>query len=340
MRGIDISNANGTLDWAAIKAAGVEFAILRSSYGSDIPGQTDRQFVNNAEGCIKNGIPFMTYHFAYFTDERSAEEEAAHALRLAGQYPQIKAIALDLEEDTERYARETGMSPDWTACCEAFLESIRAAGYIPVFYTNQNWMNNKLEYKRLKKYPLWLAAPYADESIPKRYGNIVLWQDSWNGSISGIAGLVDTDVCYDKGLLFRGTGQKSPIAKPPADEIGQLLSSAKDDSYAVVTAEDGVNIRRGASTVYEIIGAVPCGTKLHITRRTSGGGHDWGLTSYGGITGWVALTYTRRAEKKTVDELALEVIRGEWGSGDERVRLLTESGYDYAAVQKRVNELM
>ena len=60
----------------------------------------------------------------------------------------------------------------------------------------------------------------------------------------------------------------------------------------------------------------------------------------GGITGWVALTYTKTADDKTVDELALEVIRGSWGSGDERVRLLTESGYDYAAVQKRVNELM
>ena len=338
MKGIDVSNANGKLDWAAIKAAGVEFAILRSSYGSDIPGQTDRQFVNNAEGCIKNGIPFMTYHFAYFTDERSAEEEAAHALRLAGQYPQIKAVALDLEEDTERYARETGMSPDWTACCVAFLESIKAAGYIPVFYTNQNWMNNKLEYKRLKKYPLWLAAPYADESIPKRYDNIVLWQDSWNGSISGIAGSVDTDVCYDKGLFDSAADPKPDEPKP--DEIGQLYSSVKDDSYAVVTAEDGVNIRRGASTAYEIIGAVPYGAKLHITRRTSGGGHEWGLTSYGGITGWVALTYTKTADDKTVDELALEVIRGSWGSGDERVRLLTESGYDYAAVQKRVNEIM
>lgn len=338
MRGIDISNANGVIDWSAAKAAGVEFAIIRSSYGSDIPEQTDRQFDNNADGCIKNGIPFMIYHFAYFTDEKTAKDEAAHALRLAGKYPQIKAIALDLEEDTERYAREMGMSPDWTACCETFLESVKAAGYIPVFYTNQNWMNNKTDYKRLKKYPLWLAAPYADESIPKRYDNIVLWQDSWNGRKDGIRGFVDTDVCYDKELFDSAAGPKPD--KPKSDEIGQLYSSVEDDSNVVVTAENGVNIRRGASTAYEIIGAVPYGAKLHITRRTSGGGHEWGLTSYGGITGWVALTYTRITGKKTVDELALEVIRGLWGSGDERVRLLTESGYDYAAVQKRVNELM
>ena len=339
MRGIDVSNANGELDWAKIKAAGIEFAILRSSFGADLPGQTDRQFVNNAEGCIKNDIPFMSYHFAYFTDSESAGAEAEHALRLAGQYPQIRAIALDVEEDTERYARETGAAPDWTACCETFLERIRTAGYIPVLYTNQNWMNNIFEYERLRKYPLWLAAPYADESIPKRYSSLVLWQDSWNGRIDGVRGFTDTDRCYDK-ELFTAVVQPKVKREPRRDEISQLYSSAEDDSFVSVTAENGVNIRRGAGETYEIIGAVPRGIVLHITRRTSGGGHVWGLTSYGGKMGWVALTYTRRAEEKNVDELAFEVIRGLWGSGDERIRLLTESGYDYSAVQKRVNELL
>ena len=43
-------------------------------------------------------------------------------------------------------------------------------------------------------------------------------------------------------------------------------------------------------------------------------------------------------EKKTVDELADEVIAGKWDNGAERERLLTAAGYDYNAVQKRVNE--
>lgn len=42
---------------------------------------------------------------------------------------------------------------------------------------------------------------------------------------------------------------------------------------------------------------------------------------------------------KSVDTLAQEVIIGKWGNGDERKKRLTESGYDYAAVQKRVDEL-
>lgn len=44
--------------------------------------------------------------------------------------------------------------------------------------------------------------------------------------------------------------------------------------------------------------------------------------------------------KKSVDEVAREVIRGNWGNGQERVRRLTEAGYDAAAVQKRVNSLL
>ena len=44
--------------------------------------------------------------------------------------------------------------------------------------------------------------------------------------------------------------------------------------------------------------------------------------------------------KKSVDAIAREVIRGYWGNGDERKQKLTAAGYDYSAVQKKVNELL
>ena len=44
--------------------------------------------------------------------------------------------------------------------------------------------------------------------------------------------------------------------------------------------------------------------------------------------------------KKTVAELAKEVIQGKWGNGEERKKRLTAAGYDYAAVQKEVNRLL
>ena len=44
-------------------------------------------------------------------------------------------------------------------------------------------------------------------------------------------------------------------------------------------------------------------------------------------------------EKKTVTQLAREVIEGKWSNGDERKQRLMEAGYNYSAVQKKVNEL-
>lgn len=41
-----------------------------------------------------------------------------------------------------------------------------------------------------------------------------------------------------------------------------------------------------------------------------------------------------------LDDIAMAVIRGDWSNGAERKQKLTEAGYDYAAVQKRVNEIL
>jgi len=46
------------------------------------------------------------------------------------------------------------------------------------------------------------------------------------------------------------------------------------------------------------------------------------------------------AGTKTISQLALEVIRGEWSAGDERRRLLTEAGYDYTAVQSEADRVL
>ena len=71
---------------------------------------------------------------------------------------------------------------------------------------------------------------------------------------------------------------------------------------------------------------------------------QWGVDKIGGyeIDGDICFTdYTNSKpapEKKTVDQLADEVLAGKWGNGDERKKRLTNAGYDYAAVQKNVND--
>ena len=48
----------------------------------------------------------------------------------------------------------------------------------------------------------------------------------------------------------------------------------------------------------------------------------------------------KSSNKKSVEAVAKEVIAGKWGNGENRKKKLQAAGYDYGAVQKKVNELM
>lgn len=65
-----------------------------------------------------------------------------------------------------------------------------------------------------------------------------------------------------------------------------------------------------------------------------------------GICNYFDITYKTESKpdqapsKKSIDELAREVIRGEWGNGADRKNRLTKAGYNYNAIQSRVNQLL
>lgn len=115
------------------------------------------------------------------------------------------------------------------------------------------------------------------------------------------------------------------------DEAGHVAVVEKIiDSNTIYTSESGY----GGSAFW------------NSTRRNTNG--RWGLGSAYTFRGCivnpaigkvVAPTPTPSA-KKSVDEVAKEVIRGEWGNGDERYNRLTNAGYNYNEVQAKVNELL
>lgn len=68
-----------------------------------------------------------------------------------------------------------------------------------------------------------------------------------------------------------------------------------------------------------------------------------GETIARGICDYLGVTFREKeqaAPAKSVDEVAREAIRGEWGNGSDRRQRLEAAGYDFDAVQNRVNELL
>jgi GH25 family lysozyme M1 (1,4-beta-N-acetylmuramidase) len=97
MRGIDVSNDNGLVDWQKVKAGGKAFAMAKASQGLDF---TDGDYARNRAGCHDHGLLFGAYHFA--GDSRTgvlagATVEADRFLALANPRPGDFPYALDME---------------------------------------------------------------------------------------------------------------------------------------------------------------------------------------------------------------------------------------------------
>ena len=115
--------------------------------------------------------------------------------------------------------------------------------------------------------------------------------------------------------FWKGESKSTTTSKKTSVEIYQINSSNIVDYPVIVTVSDGLNIRQGAGVKFNKLGVVPYSTVLKVTRYTSGGAYKWGLIEYDGIKGWIALDYTAEID---IDKLAVEVILGKWGNGEER----------------------
>ena len=87
--GIDVSVHNGNnIDWDKVKAAGVEYAILRAGYGK-LMSQKDSTFERNYAECKRVGIKVGAYWYSYAINIEEAKQEATKIKRLEKITPMI-----------------------------------------------------------------------------------------------------------------------------------------------------------------------------------------------------------------------------------------------------------
>lgn len=186
-QGIDVSYAQGIIDWDKAKEA-VDFAIIRAGYGKN---NIDKQAKRNLSECNRLGIPCGVYWFSYAFTDYMARKEAEYCYNFIKDYKLEYPIYYDFEYDSENYAERTGhrLSPD-DVCSMAmtFCEEIESHKYYTGIYTNRDYERRiyKTNSQVFKKYDKWLAlyADTCDEAVH-------LWQFSNIGKIPGIEGNVD-----------------------------------------------------------------------------------------------------------------------------------------------------
>ena len=193
-RGIDVSKYQGNIDWGAVAASGINFAIIRVGYRGSSSGALvqDPYFKKNISGATKAGIKVGLYFFTQAVNEAEAVEEASMAMSLASGYKVTYPIFIDTERASD--GRANGLSKSArTAVVKAFCQTIRNGGYKAGVYASKSWYANQLNASALNGYCIWVAQYNSSCTYSGKYD---MWQYSSKGSVSGIKGNVDMNISY------------------------------------------------------------------------------------------------------------------------------------------------
>ena len=233
---IDVSTHQGIIDWAKVKASGVDGAIIRCGYGSDIASQDDKQWKRNADECTRLGIPFGTYLYSYAKTTAQAKSEAEHVLRLVKGYNLSYPIYYDLEEaGTETGAIERA---------KVFGDIIEAAGYWCGVYANKSWWTNHLV--GLERFVKWVAQY---NSVCTYSGSYDMWQYTSSGSIPGVNGNCDVNWCYrdyPSEIAASSSSESKPVDSAPTGTTLDLVYRTMCDEFG-----KGNNRKQALGSRYE-----------------------------------------------------------------------------------------
>lgn len=254
LKGIDVSEHQGVIDWTKVAKDGVQFAIIRAGYGREL-SQKDKQFERNYAGAKAAGIKVGAYWYSYANSVKRAKQEAKTCLKVL----EGKTFELPIFFDQE-YEKSILVlsSKTRTDIVLKFLEVVKATGRKVGLYSSTNFITTKLQANRLTAYPLWLA----EYGSKLHYtGKVWAWQYTSKGKVSGIKGNVDCNHGYfeqtkttNTDLLRKGDkGDDVKLLQHRLNLVGSQLT--EDGIWGVQTdsAVRGYQYRAGL-TVDGIVG--------------------------------------------------------------------------------------
>lgn len=305
--GPDLSYHNGNVDIKRIRDAGYKRIGLRAGYGKD---NIDQKYVTNALASFNLGVAVLLYWFSYAYTIAMAVAEAGFAIAQAKKYWKKCPIAFDFEYDSINYARKKGIVITKKLCtdmCIAFLQAVKAAGYIPVIYTNKDCLKNYFDMTRitteLGTVYVWYAR-YTSSLSSIELKDADIWQYTSSAKIPGVPGKVDMNKFYTD------FGEQIPAEQKPVCNINILnfQKSANKDGYRDTDGkklvEDGID---GPKTQYVrkqiylkaklllFVGSTGALVKWHQTRCNEILGH---AQKVDGEFGKVARSETLELQKK------------------------------------------
>lgn len=244
---IDVSYAQGQINWEQVKTTGVDGVIIQCGYGDNITSQDDKYWIRNYQECERLGIPYGVYLFSYATTRDHALSEAAHLKRLISGRKLSYPVYIDIESDG---LPKSAFNPQWFI---EMGEAIESTGNWFGVYANADWFRTTIG-SSLDRFTKWIAA-YGENTGQPSGGKPNMGEDIWQytsvGKVAGIARGVDLNECYRDfpAEIKGGSGSTAKPTPAPAP-----VPSAK--THTVKSGETLSGIAAKYGTTYQSLAAI------------------------------------------------------------------------------------
>lgn len=189
-KGIDVSKWQGDINWKKVSTSGIDFVMIRSSFGST---DVDIKLKQNVNGCEKYDIPYGFYHYTYARSVSEAKKEAKFFLKTIRGYSPEYPVVLDIEESFYNSMSRN----DVTNIITAFMEELENAGYFAMIYSGAKFLTDNTYIEKLTAYDIWVACWGDEERLISNYDyHYGMWQYSSTGKVKGIDGDVDLNYAF------------------------------------------------------------------------------------------------------------------------------------------------
>ena len=243
IEGIDVSQHQGDIQWPLVKNSNKKFSGVRIGWGearNASGGELDAKALVNLDACVANGIPPMPYMYSYAQTVEEAKMEANFVKTILTKYPRSTfayPIAYDVED--QQYQGNIDINP----IIDAFCEEIHDSGYKVIVYTSLDWFENKVNDINKGKWFTWLAQWDVDqpEFMPS------IWQYSDKGSVEGISGNVDLNICYQDYVNIDNpfpTKAVEVVVTQPSSQSQEVISPADPLSIQVFSVVEEQRVLR------------------------------------------------------------------------------------------------
>ena len=220
IKGIDVSEFQGNIDWDKVKNSGVEFAILKLGNIYDYDANyKNSKFDTNYKNAKAKGIKVGVYIYNYCNTVDTLKKGLEWAIKKLNGKKLDLPFYLDMEDkDIQGETKET-----LTNQCNEFAKYVESKGYQAGVYANVNWLKNELNPNDFdKKISVWVAQYYKECQYTGKYD---IWQYASDGSVSGISGNCDMNYLYNEDIIKESETDTSD--KKTIDELAEEVIDGK-----------------------------------------------------------------------------------------------------------------